>query len=144
MPRLKASNVIVFQETATRLEREWKSQKRARQTERFEEEADNKMCKLLSRAKYEHRAATLDHSSSTLVRDFQAFGRYLSPCIVSDANLLASQILTGFCLSLDPLSIAEHPLSSSYTDVPSRLVLIVARGTESLAACTSKICPAKG
>ncbi|CAO3563792.1 unnamed protein product [Mortierella alpina] len=75
LPRLKASNVKVFQETATRLEREWRSQKRARQGERTEEEEDNRMRKLLIRAKFEHRAATLDHSSNTLARDFQAFDR---------------------------------------------------------------------
>ncbi|KAF9085807.1 hypothetical protein BGX23_009356 [Mortierella sp. AD031] len=55
------------------LEKKWKSQKRARQAERLEEVVDNKMRKLLGRAKYEHRAITLEHFSGTLAKDFLAY-----------------------------------------------------------------------
>ncbi|KAG9072925.1 hypothetical protein KI688_000706 [Linnemannia hyalina] len=63
---MKANNIKIFQETATRLE------KRARSTERSEEYVDNEMRKLLSRYKFEYRETALDHSSRTMARDFQA------------------------------------------------------------------------
>ncbi|KAF9561824.1 hypothetical protein EC968_005602 [Mortierella alpina] len=92
LPRLKASNVKVLQEAATRLERKWKSQKRTRQAERSEEEEENRMRKLLIRAKYEHRSATLDHSSSTLARDFRDFDR---SSITKNTPLLQDIILSS-------------------------------------------------
>ncbi|KAF9406256.1 hypothetical protein BGZ94_003184, partial [Podila epigama] len=72
VPRLKASSLKIFQETAINLEKAWKSQKRERQYEWFEAAEENKMRKLLTKTKYEHRAVVLEHSSSTLARDFQA------------------------------------------------------------------------
>ncbi|KAI1315858.1 hypothetical protein EDD11_000293 [Mortierella claussenii] len=78
VPRLKASKAKVFRETGVRLGNEWTSKKRVRKMERSEEKEENRMRKLLSRTKYEHREAALDHSSSTLARDFQTFDRLVA------------------------------------------------------------------
>jgi len=93
VPRLKESNIAVLRETGERLEKEWRSQKRPRSKERFEETQNNKMRKLLSEAKYAHRAATLEYSGRTLPRNFEVFGTcvclFACRCAVRHAWLCA-------------------------------------------------------
>ncbi|KAF9108794.1 hypothetical protein BGX27_008237, partial [Mortierella sp. AM989] len=71
LPRLRKSNIKIFQETATRLGKTWRSQKMAKQSERFKKDIGNQMQKVLSKAILGHRATTLQYSSSTLAKDFQ-------------------------------------------------------------------------
>jgi hypothetical protein len=59
LPRLKPSSLAILRKAGTRLEKERKSQKIARQSGRLELEEGMKMRKLLTRAKYAHREATL-------------------------------------------------------------------------------------
>ncbi|KAF9897252.1 hypothetical protein BX616_005920, partial [Lobosporangium transversale] len=75
LPRLRKSNIKIFQETATRLEKTWRSQKMARRLERFKNDIDSQMHKVLGKAILGHRATTLQYSNSTLARDFQAYGK---------------------------------------------------------------------
>jgi len=65
IPRLKGSKVKAFQETATMLEKKWKSQKRARQAEWQEERMDSRMRKLLGTLSSSSSTATLSTASLT-------------------------------------------------------------------------------
>ncbi|KAF9577786.1 hypothetical protein BGW38_006774 [Lunasporangiospora selenospora] len=123
VPRLRASDIKVFQETATRLEKTWKVQKRARLAERSEEDMDNKMRKLLDRAKLEHRATTLEHSSRTLARDFQAFDP--SPVIQHKASSAIDAIQSPTSPISPSTSAGATPSTASLTSSSSSPHVIV-------------------
>ncbi|KAG0273066.1 hypothetical protein BGZ95_011125 [Linnemannia exigua] len=110
VPRMKASHIKILQETATRLEKIWKAQKRARNAERSEENMDNKMRKLLNRSKFEHREITLDHSSRTLARDFQTLDPNPLPIYSTDDLTLSTAIASATSISPTEANKGHHLL----------------------------------
>ncbi|KAG0328237.1 hypothetical protein BG004_002580, partial [Podila humilis] len=86
IPRLKESGELVFQETATRLEKAWKAQKKGRQTRRFEEHMDSSLKKIVGKAKLQHRAITLDHFNRTLSKDLETYDPHPPPVAEHNAS----------------------------------------------------------